>query len=400
MLKTRAYLCQAVTADTSPIFQLASKAFGQARRTVENVFRRSTKVEFSSVRKPIDTAPASRGLWNALHRSSRGLVTSIATKSYQSQLVNAAKRKYPLSAPVGGLFGRVSGFAFVGIGVSAGAKWTQNETHGDFEQNFLFRDDMFGILHKSEVAELPSIDSLPTLCLDEREERTEGCFIDEGRDFEFDIVMDDQAFEDHDGSALQYESFEVIDSELSRGSFERVLGDDVQDYSQEGSSVDGINNDERAYGFSVEEVEALEASCNEIMARIESHHEDITSLHDSLLQINSLLRDWFTTSQVPLVALEMDCEPMTASAEDTAACFDEMQDGKDFDTDEGNELHRSLMLIGSQMRQLRASVYQQNQMVQQAAANRTGSPDFDRTMVMQSTMSRKESCCGPGATAD
>lgn len=370
MLKTRAYFCHTV-AEGSPLSRITSNLFNQARQSLEKVFNRSGRADGIIPKQPVlkqyGGKASSGGIVAQIHANSRGLITKFAERNLTSELVNAMKQKYGWSGGFrSGIWGqKLSTFAFVGIGVAAGAQW--NTFEGKILHDQLpYIVELFGKRQAFGAPEkVTKIEELETLPLER----------------EFDLEMPPLNLTEYDSEEPSF----ILLSELSFDENERGFVDNQEENSDDGftgmempeESVDTLLRiDEKSE-------QELMAHLSVNLAKVEEQRAELNSVQASLMQLNDLLRELVGSSE------------LCVNVESLGPSFVEIE----LLPSEGDGLRersmKQLSLIGRQQLQLNAvkqALLLQNQQLQDLCEAAVTA----RPSVIRSSFSKRDACCGPG----
>lgn len=370
MLKTsKAYFCQTV-AEGSPLGRITSNLLSQARQSIEALFKRPARSDGVIVKQPLPQQYHGRslsgGLISQVHANSRELLTKFVERNRTSELVRAMKQRYPWTSAIRtGMWGpRLSTFAFVGVGVAAGAQWNARDSYNLqdpinilelFRQKTSYKEQE----PETMVAEriLPD-ESEPEFILNLTEE-------DNSSEPSF-VLLDSLTFEDDDLEVTEEQSA-VVASETDLF---------VQSEICESS--------EPLFRISDEEEKILCGRLQKSLLRVEEQRAELSRVRASVEQLKGMLQE--------LVGPSAEQDPSIICIEPSLTDFDVIPA-------EGNmkmKLVRTLVVIGQQQSQLtvlRQQLSLLNQQLHQSLQAAT-----ERPITIQSSFTKRDACCGPGMT--
>lgn len=365
---TRAYLCQAVV-DPNPLSRIASTVFGQARQALDKVFRRAARQDgqtFASRIEPTVQTVASRSLISAVRSGSRSVLSNFVARNYQSELVTAMKQKYPFRFVARGFYGRrLPGYAFVGIGVAAGAQWSSlDEEDNDVHYDSVFKNvyDMMGRYAK----------------VSRSESETRETTLPMTGEWQFNCPLDENA-EMYEDDEPQFD-FVVIEEEESDHSSDIVIINEDETQQNDStvflfSSLDNQKNE-----IEVEQCQLL-AELNAAIVVTGEHEQSLKTVEASILLLNTLLKELVAKEDI-----EADVIPAACTSEEapivpqTVATADSC-----------------LTVIGQQEQQLQllsGILFQQFEQLQQLTV--IEEKERKRQSSTRCSHCKKDTCCGPG----
>lgn len=363
MLKSsRAYFCHTV-AEGSPLNRIASNLFNQARQSIENVFRRPGRIaEGASKQSGLQNFGGraySGGLVAKVHASSRGLITKFAERNLNSELINAMKKKYGWSGGFrSGIWGqKLSTFAFVGIGVAAGAQWNTFE-----EKNYLLQDvdilEFFGKGANFVVQKKPV----------KAEEQATLPLRSEFASFELEpLNLSENDGEQSEPSFIRLDSlsFEVISDEKAEEEIQRTTEESFV-ITQQVSMQPEV---ETFCKLNEKDEQILTEQLNASLAKVEEQRVQLESLRCSIVQLNELLYEMFGPQIVS----------SNVSIERSFVEIDIQMVVDDRSADLRGRLIRSLSVIGQQQLQLnklKQQLFIQNQQLKSLCEAAATCPAF------------------------
>lgn len=314
---------------------------------------------------------SSGGFVAQIHANSRGLITKFAERNLTSELVNAMKQKYGWSGGFrSGIWGqKLSSFAFVGIGVAAGAQWNTFDGKIGLQDQIPYLVELF---EKRPIVKEPKADieteELATLPV-----RTE---------FELDMPLNLTEHESLEPSFVLLDELSFDDGEDARIADHHEIAED----HFAGAEIVPMQSDVVENSQMIkEEYQSLLEQFLMNLDNVEEQRVELNSLRSSLTQLNDLLLELVASSDMKL------------NVESTDPSFIEIDILPDEDCgDLRGNLMRNMSMIGQQQLQLSSLKEQlliQNQQLQdlcEAAA-------AERPTVIRSSFSKRDACCGPGA---
>lgn len=379
MLKTsRAYFCQTV-AEGSPLSRITSKLFGQARQSIEGLFRRPGRADEILSKQPglkqFSGRASSGGVVAQIHANSRGLLTKFASRNQTSELVNAMRHRYGWTGAFrSGMWGqKLSTFAFVGIGVAAGAQWNERNLQDQLPDIMeFFGKDLgrnFPQKAKTDESRTRTVE-LPTLAADfeldmplrlEEQDSSESSF----------IVLNNLTFDGEDVFTSESQSLEAEYCEVR---FDAV--DDVTTQPESSVFISDIRNEAEEQGL----LEHLTTS----LLKVEEQRAELNVLRTSINQLSEILSD--LVGGVSSDENSISFENIEASLSERDPVLEREGGGL------RGRLIRVLSVAGEQQLQLSVLKHQLLQLNQQLYDVTAAM----RPVVVRSSFSKRDACCGPG----
>jgi hypothetical protein len=358
--------------ESSPLSRITSSLFNHARQSLEQVFRRPGRTDRIVLKNPALKeygGKASRGgLVAHIHANSRGLLAKYLERNRSSELINAMKQLYGLRGAFRSGMGRqkFSTFAFVGIGVAAGAQWNTVDEKNNLQDQLpeilkLFsKQAVYNPEDKAvQVSELETLSNHWDFELEAPLNLSEH---DNSEDPSF-IQLDEFSFDDCDTSVL--ESTEVMQCSSV------IHVSDILQYNMLNAEIEEQN---------------LLNQLSRSLLRVHEQRAELDSLSTTVAQLNELLYDIVG----PPADREHDVETVKPSILEL-----EILSAVDESSNLRDRLTRTLLVIGQQQLQLK-SLKQQLLTHNQQLQDLCDATATSRPLVIRSAFSKKDTCCGPG----
>jgi len=383
MLKTsRAYFCQTV-AEGSPLSRITSKLFGQARQSIEGLFRRPGRADEILSKQPglkqFSGRASNGGLVAQIHLNSRGLLTRFAARNQTSELVNAMRHRYGWTGAFrSGMWGqKLSTFAFVGIGVAAGAQWNVYDER-NLQDQLPDIMELFGKGRERNFQQKVKVDE-PKVKVDEPSTLAV--------DFELDMPLrlDEQDSSEQSFIVLNNLTFDDDDVIMTEDQGEvaesyEVHFDAVEGYIITQPESCALTSDIR----SEQEEQMLLEHLKTSLQRVDDQRLELSALRTSISQLTELLHDMVGASAD---ADSGSFENIELSLPEREPVLEAAGDGV------RDRLIRALSVAGEQQLQM-SHLKQQLLHLNQQLCDVTAAAE--RPFVVRSSYSKRDACCGPG----